>query len=381
MPVSRTRTPVTLKTDCIPGQTQSSSSVTDRIFHIEKSRKHALILRPLERARKHLVHGRVMKQYTAQDGKVPDIMAPAKVIEPAGHELLWHLERVNDGTDHINGHALHDRSIKVVGPRGAAGQVELHEGREARGAQGDVEGDAGPGHVGAVEEGVPGDDGSAQAEDGGGDDVDPAAQRLAVKGRVFGRDDGGGDEEGDARVVDAGETLEECLVGDAVHCVPHAAADEALARSGEEDCGEEDVGVGGEGEVVRGRVEVEGDDEDDDEADGVGPDVDRFVGEVESRGNAVELGLGEAVATEDVRIDSPRGGQVLVTNKPSLPCKLHRVLDTMTQSFLCLSSLLDTLIDDFLGALEPLFCSSPSLVHDRSESAIAYAVCSSLEVR
>ena len=161
-----------------------------------------------------------MKQYTPQDGQMPDVMAPTNIIEPTRTPALWDLRGVDESTDEVDSDALHDRGVEVIRPFGAATDVELDDGCEAGRAEGDVEGDAGPVHVGAVEGRVPRQDDAADAEGGGADNVCPAADGFAVEGGVFCGHDGSGDEEGDTGVVDAGEAFHQVLLGDAVHCVP-----------------------------------------------------------------------------------------------------------------------------------------------------------------
>jgi len=70
-----------------------------------------------------------------------------------------------------------------------------------------------------------------------------------VEGCILGRHDGRRNEERDARVVHAREPLQQRLIGDTAHGVPHTAADQAFARGKEEDGCKEDVRLGGKGEV------------------------------------------------------------------------------------------------------------------------------------
>ena len=218
-----------------------------------------------------------MKQDPTQHGKVPDVVACAGVVERAGPPLLRDLGGVDDGADQIHRDALADGGVKVVAPGGATGEVELDNRGEAGGGEEDVEGDAGPGQVLAVEGGVPGQDGAEEAHDGREGHIDGARDGLAVKCCPLGREDAGRHQEGDARVVDAGEPVEQHVVRDAVHRVPHRRTQQTLAGRGEEARRDEDVRLGADGENGARRVEVEGDGEDDDEADGVGPDIDGFV--------------------------------------------------------------------------------------------------------
>ena len=196
-------------------------------------------------------------------------MAPPQIIKPARTPSLGDLARIHQRSNQIHRDTLHDRGIEFPRPGAPARDVKLEHGREARRAERDVEGDARPGHVGTVEGRVPGQEDAAEAEGGGGGEVDPAGEGLAVEGGVLCGHDGRGDEEGDAGVIDAGEALHEGLISDGVHGVPEGAADEAFAGGEEEDGGDGDVGGGAEGEGVREGVEVEGDGEDDEEAEEV----------------------------------------------------------------------------------------------------------------
>ena len=175
-----------------------------------------------------------MKENPAQHREMPNIMAPPEIVEPAWQKLLRHSHGIHHRADDVHDNAHGDGRVEIVRPRRAAGDVEFDDGNKTRGAEGDVKRDAGPGFVFAVEVGVPRHYDAAEAEDGGGGHVDPAAGGLAVEGGVLGRHYRGGDQEGYAGVVDAGEAFEQGLVGDAVHCVPHAAADETFAGGDEE---------------------------------------------------------------------------------------------------------------------------------------------------
>lgn len=84
----------------------------------------------------------------------------------------------------------------------------------------DVERDPVDAHVGLVEDWSPGEDNARNPEGEGYRHVEGAGDGLVIEGAVFSGDDGGGDEEGDAGIVDAGEALHEGLLGDGRHCVP-----------------------------------------------------------------------------------------------------------------------------------------------------------------
>lgn len=254
-------------------------------------------------------------------------MATADVIEPARTPALGDFPRVEQRAAEVDEDGLGDGGVEVgrLGPAALERQLQYRE--KPRRGEGDVETHARPVHVGAVEGRVPGEHGAGGAEHEGRAEVGVAAPGLAVEGRVLGGHDAGGDEERDSRVVHAGEALHKRLVRDAGHGVPHGAADEALAGGEEEAAGDEDVELGGGAEGGRAGVEVEGEGEDDEEADGVRPDVDELVGDPEAGFDAVELGLGEAVSACDVRVHSPRFREMLVGDKAMLSCLYDRKLD------------------------------------------------------
>ena len=311
-----------------------------------------------------------MKEDPAQDGEVPDVVAGAGVVEGAGPPLLWDLGSVDDGADEVDGDALGDGGVEVVAPGGAADEVELDDGGEAGGREEDVEGDAGPGEVGTVEGRVPGQEGAEEAEDGGAGHVDGARDGLAVKGRPLGREDAGRDEEGDARVVDAGEAVEQRVVRDAVHRVPQRRAQQALARRREEARRDQHVsrGAGREGRACR--VQVEGDGEHDDEADRVRPDVDRLVRRPEDRDDALGYRAVEAVPAQDVRVDAPRVRQVFVANQPRLRRPGQRVRDALCHELLRAPRPVDALVEDLSGVCEGTVDAFPSFVQDGREVAL-----------
>lgn len=235
----------------------------------------------LKRHREEALHRRVMKQDPAQHSKVPNIMAAARIVEPSAQPSLGNLSGIDDGADEVDGDALDDRGVKVPRPLTASGPAELEHGREACGREGDVEGHAGPVHVCAVEGWMPWQDNACDAKGGSHDHVYPSAYRLAIESCILRRHDAGRDQEAYPRVVYTCKTLHQILLRDTAHGMPHATADQALAGSEEKDGGEEYVGSGRLREIDRGGVEVEGDCEDNEEADGVRPDVDKLVVEIE----------------------------------------------------------------------------------------------------
>lgn len=216
---------------------------------------------------------------------MPDIMAAADIVEPAVQPTFWDLQifvfpsakmmmmaemqtedfggwifwfqtlritylaGVNESADKIHGDGLDDRRVEGGNPGGTPGPCQLENGREPGGGESHVEGDPEPGHVGAVEKGLPGENDSADTKRGRRDDIGPAADWFAVKGGILARHDGGGDQERNSCIIDAGETFHKALLGDAVHRVPHAAADQTFAGREEEHGRKKDVGIGGEREI------------------------------------------------------------------------------------------------------------------------------------
>ena len=203
-----------------------------------------------------------MKEDPSQHSQMPNIVAPAYEVKRSRPPLLGYPKCINHRSDDIHTYTLGDGRVEVERPLIAPRIVQLQHGREARRRERDIEQHAEPTHVCAIEALAPGENAACSAKDDGEGHVDGAAHGFAVEGGPFGREDGGGDEEGDAGVVDAGEAVEEAFVGDAVHGVPHDAAEEAFAGGGEEAGGDEDVPAGGEGVGLRCGIPVEGDGED-----------------------------------------------------------------------------------------------------------------------
>lgn len=269
-------------------------------------------LGPVESTGEEFLHGGVVKDDAAQDSGVPQVVAAANVVEAAGEPALGDLAGVDDGAAKVDEQGLCDGGVKVVDKLGSVGKVELQDGHEARQGEADEEADAGPGHVGAVELGVPRQDDAGDAEHGGEAHVGPAADGVAVKRRVLGGHDGGGDEQRDAGVVDAGKHGHGLDVGDGAHGVPDGGAHQRQAGHHEEDGGHDHVRLGAEVEVGAAGVKVKGHGQHQDQAQGVRPDVDELVGHVEDGLDALDLGLAEAVASLDVGVVSPWRGQFVV---------------------------------------------------------------------
>ena len=218
-----------------------------------------------------------MKQDSAQHSKVPDVVASARVVERAWPPLLRNLRRVNNSANQVHAYALADGRVEVIAPGRAPRQVQLDDWREAGRGQGDVEGHASPCHVLAVEGGMPGQDGAKDTHHGGEGHVDGAGYGLAVKGSPLCGKNARGNQERYSGVVHACKAVEDNVVCDAVHRMPYCGTEKTFAGGGEEARRDEYIGLGAEGEDGAGRVEVEGDGEDKYEANGMRPDIYRFI--------------------------------------------------------------------------------------------------------
>ena len=120
--------------------------------------------RASESVREKALHGIVVKEYASQDGKVPDIVTRAAVVEAAREEALWDLGRVEKSTDKVHEDALGDGCVEVDGPFQASRHDQLRDRDEASQGERDVENHSRPCHVGAVESRVPGQDDAADSE-------------------------------------------------------------------------------------------------------------------------------------------------------------------------------------------------------------------------
>lgn len=336
--------------------------------------RRASALGALEGQREELLHSSVVEQNASQHRNMPQVMTPPKVIKHARAPPLGHFARIHKRAHNIHQHALGNGRVKLPHKLTAPAQRELHNGHKARRAEANEKSDARPGHVGPVEGRVPRHYDAGDAQHGREDHVQPAAHGLAVKGRVLGRHDAGGDEEGDARVIDAGKGGDEVDVGDGVHGVPDGAADETLAGGKEEDGRDEDVGFGGEVEVDGGGVKVKRDGEDEEEAEGVGPDVDELVGQTESASDAPGRGLAETVAAQDMGVDAPRHRQVLVANQSVLLGPQHGLLNGFLQTLRGLLGPAQAILHDPARQLG-------RVVDDGLQAALAELVCARLKVR
>ena len=153
-----------------------------------------------------------MEENAAQHSNVPDVVAASDVVKSTRQPALGDLGAVENSATEVDQHGLCDRSIEVRRCRPAALHGELNNWEEAGEGEEDVESYAHPGHIGAVEHGVPGKYGARDAENECQGQIDRAADGLAVEGCVFCGHDGGGYEERDAGVVDAGEAFKKSLV-------------------------------------------------------------------------------------------------------------------------------------------------------------------------
>ena len=255
-----------------------------------------------------------MEQDAAENCKVPEVVAAADVIEHARAPPLGDLAGVDESAKEVDKNRLEYGRVMFPHREAAAGVPNLEDGQETAGRKTGVESNSDPGHVLSVEARVPGEDNTADTENSCRDHVDPPANGLAVEGRVFGGDDGSSDEKRDAGVVDTGEHGDQVDIGDAVHGMPDDAAGQALASRKKEDGGDGHVGLRALREVDAGRVEVEGNGQDDDETEGVRPNVDQLVGECESGPDASQLVLGKPIALLDMGIDPPGNRELLVAD-------------------------------------------------------------------
>lgn len=261
---------------------------------------------------KELLHGGVVEDDAAQDGGVPQVVATANVIKHAGEPALRDLAGIHDGTAEVDQNRLADGRVKVVDELGSVGKVKLQNRHEPRQGKADEESDAGPSHVGAVELGVPRQDHPSNAQESSEAHVHPSTDRVAVESCVFGGHDGGGNEQRDAGVVHASKHGDGVDIGNSAHGMPNGGAHQRQAGHHEEDGSNNNVRLGAKVEVGTAGVKVKGNGQHQDQAQGVRPDVDEFVGHVENRPDAFYLGLAETVASLDVWVVSPRRWQLVV---------------------------------------------------------------------
>lgn len=144
--------------------------------------------------------------------------------------------------------------------------------------------------------------------------------------------------------------------------MPHATAYEAFTSRKEKRRSEENVGLGGLGEVCGRRVEVESDCEHDDQSYGVGPDVDCLVGEIEDGAYTVDFGLGEAVSFGDVWVNPPGMREIFVTDETMFTGPLDRMLHALSQAFPGASGFLKTFVDHLSRSLKAFFGNAPAFI-------------------
>ena len=206
-------------------------------------------------------------------GKMPDVMATSEVVEPtmqppfrnlfeSAKTLVFALDTtylagVNESPKKIHSDRLHDRGVKIIGPRRPSCQIQLKHWCKSRCAERHVEGNSEPVHISSIEERMPWQDNTANTESSSSHDISPSADRLAIECGVLGSHYRGGNQKRNACVVHACETFHQSLLGDTTHGVPHTATDQAFACCEEEDGCEENIGFRGLGEIYRCRVEIE----------------------------------------------------------------------------------------------------------------------------
>lgn len=349
---------------------QNIEKKTDKIFSVCR----ASALCALEGQREELLHGSVVEQNPTQHRNMPQIVTSSKIIKHARAPSLGHFARIHKCAHNIHHHTLCNGRIKFPHKLTPPTQRQLHNGHKARRAQADKKSDTRPGHIGPIKRRIPRHHDAGDAQDRREDHVQPPTHGLAVKGRVLGRHDTRGDEEGDAGIIDAGKGGNEVDVGDGVHGVPDGAADEALAGGEEEDGGDEDVGFGGEVKVYGGGIEVERYGKDEEEAEGVGPDVDELVGEGKGAADAAGRGLAKAVAAEDMGVDAPWHGEIFIANQSVLLGPQHSLLNRFLQPF-----------GGMLGPAQAIL-HDPSrqlgrIIDDGLQAALAELVCARFKVR
>ncbi len=181
----------------------------------------------------------------------------------------------------------------------------------------------------------------------GGSNIDPAANGFAVKDGIFCGHYGRGDQQRYSSIVDTGEPFHQGLLRNTAHGVPHAGTDEALAGGEKESRGKKNICLGGMGKVYGGRIEVESNGEDDNQSNGMGPNVDRLVGEIERRFDAINLVLRKPIASGDVRVDLPRMWKILVRDEAVVSCHLDGILNALLQGSPCTACFLQAFIHDF----------------------------------
>lgn len=332
-------------------------------IHASTSKDGTLSLRLPEGIRKEGLHRRVVEQDAAENRQMPQVVASANVVKHARAPTFGNLAGVHKGAEQVHKDTLGNRRVEFPDKVGPVGEVELQDWQESRCAKPAEEGDAGPCHLGSVKGWVPWEDDAADAEDCRRTHVQPAADGVAVEGRVLGRDDGRCNEQRDTCVVNARKDADCVHVGNGVHGMPDCRAYQRQTRREEEDGGNKDIRLGAELEVDVARVEVEGDGENNEETNGVGPNVDQLVRGAEGRPDALELGLGKTVPITDVRVDAPRHGEVVVGDEFRLPGPRDGVGNLFLQTLSGAHGSLNTLVDDLSREPDALVHNPSALVH------------------
>lgn len=190
---------------------------------------------------------------------MPKIVTATDIIKHAGKPTLRDLARVDDRATKVDQKGLGDGGVEVVDKLGPMGIPQLGNGRKPGEGEADVKGHASPGHVGAVELGMPWKDNTTDAQKSSKGHVDSSADGITVKGGILGCHNGSGDEEGYSGVVDAGENGNGIDVGYGVHSVPYDGAAKGKTCHEEEDGSDDNVSIGAHWEVGASRVKVKGD--------------------------------------------------------------------------------------------------------------------------
>lgn len=176
-------------------------------------------------------NGGVVKQRPRDDEEVEDLVAvPGEVerpgLPPLGHAAGVHPRAGAVRRSHERLQGQHDaaRGVPPVLRRGVHGRHHAGE------AHGEEEQRAGLAVLGRVQDGAEEGAGGEEGQEGDGGEVEEPGEGLAQEGVVYGREEGGDDHEGDARVVQAPEEVVEAA-GVAGQQVGDAAAAQAHQRA------------------------------------------------------------------------------------------------------------------------------------------------------
>lgn len=145
--------------------------------------------------------------------------------------------------------------------------------------------------------------------------------------------------------------------------MPDGAADQALAGGKEEHSGDQDIGGRAQVEVDARGVKVKGHSQDQDEAEGVRPDVDELVGDSKSRPDTVRRGLAEAISLDYVRVHPPGDGQVVVADQAVLFGAEHRSLYRLLKRLGSVLRTPDAFLHDTAGLVQTLVEHLAALAH------------------